>query len=137
MDGGVRLVLRGNDATRRAFREVGGGKLINDKGTELTLATTPDLIDGKFRLSGMYRDAQDGGLFAECFTGRTYGVVPGGAEPDLERAWVQATPSREASLYVEVIGKFIDRNGVEIEEFLSLKPDGACPSPCPTGRRLA
>lgn len=136
VDGGVRLVLRGSDATRRAFREVGGGKLIDDKGIELAQSTTPDLIDGKFRLSGMYRDAQDGGLFAECFTGRTYGVVPGGAEPDLERAWVQATPSRETSLYVEVVGKFIDRNAVEIEEFLSLKPNGACPSPAPRGAAL-
>ena len=131
VDGGVRLVIRGSDTSRRAFREVGVGKLVDDKGAELTLATTPDLIDGKFRLSGLYRDAQDGGLFSECFTGRTFGVTPGGAEPELERAWMQATPSREASLYVEVIGKFIGRNGVEIEEFLSLRPNGACP-PLPT-----
>jgi len=137
VDGGARLVLRGSAAPRRAFREVGVGKLIDDKGAELTLAPAPDLIDGKFRLRGLYRDAQDGGLFTECFTGRTYGVTPGGAEPDLEQAWTQATPSRETSLYVEVIGKFVDRSGVEVDEFLSLKPNGACPPLPPRGAALS
>lgn len=126
VDGGVRLVVRGSDATRRAFREVGVGKLIDDKGAELTLAATPDPIEGKFRLTGLYRDAQDGGLFTECYTDRTYAVAPGGAEPDLERAWVEATPSRETSVYAEVVGEFTGPNGVSILEFIALKRGATC-----------
>lgn len=136
VDGGVRLVIRGSASTRRAFREVGVGKLIDDKGAELTLAATPDPIEGKFRLSGLYRDAQDGGLFTECFTDRTYAVVPGGAEPELERAWVEATPSRETSLYAEVVGEFSGPNGVGIVEFLSLKRGATCPAQASRGAAL-
>lgn len=136
VDGGVRLVIRGSDSSRRAFREVGVGKLLDGKGAELTLAATPDPIDGRFRLSGLYRDAQDGGLFTECFTDRTYAVTPGGAEPDLERAWVEATPSRETSLYVQMIGEFTGPNGVNVVEFLGLKRGVACPAQASRGAAL-
>lgn len=136
VDGGVRLVIRGSDSARRAFREVGVGKLIDDKGAELTLATTPDPIEGKFRLTGLYRDAQDGGLFTECFTDRTYAVAPGGAEPDLERAWVEATPSRETGLYAEMIGEFTGPNGINVLEFLGLKRGTTCPAQPSRGAAL-
>ena len=108
VDGGVRLVLRGGTVARRAFREAEGDRLIAENGTELVRAPKPDLIDGPFQLAGLYRDTPTGGLFAECLTGRTYPVAPTGAEPDLEHAWTEATPSREAQLYVQVIGGFAD-----------------------------
>jgi len=136
VDGGVRLALRGNDNARRLFRQVGDGKLVAEGGTELARAAAPDPLDGKFRLSGMYRDAQDGGVFAACLAGRTYAVAGGGAEPDLEKAWVAATPSRDASLFVEIVGRFTEPGLIAVDEFLSLRRDGACPAPPPRGAAL-
>lgn len=136
VEGGVRLILRGGAANRRAFREIGSDRLVADDGSELLLTATPDPIDGRFRLSGMYRDAQDGGLFAPCLVGRTYGVAPGGAEPDLEKAWVDATPSRETSLYVEIIGSFDNNNSVTVDRFLGMKRGGACPALASRGSAL-
>src|SRR5882757_876173 len=126
VDGGVRLVLRGGTVARRAFREANGDRLVTENGTELVRALKPDLIEGSFQLAGLYRDTPNGGLFAECLTGRTYPVAPKGAEPDLEHAWTEATPSRDAQLYVQVIGGFADGE-IRIEHFLSLRRDGACP----------
>ena len=136
VEGGVRLILRGGTGNRRAFRESGTDKLLADDGSELLKAAIPDPIDGRFRLSGMYRDAQDGGLFAPCLVGRTYGVAPGGAEPELEKAWVDATPSRETSLYVEIIGSFDKNNSVTVDRFLGLKRGGACPALASRGSAL-
>jgi len=135
VEGGIRLVLRGANNSRRAFREI-GDKLVDDNGGELLRTDKPDPIDGKFRLAGMYRDAQDGGLFTACLVGRTYGVAPGGAEPELEKAWVEATPSREASLYAEIIGGFDNNNSITVDRFLSLKRDGTCPARVSRGSAL-
>lgn len=136
VEGGVRLVLRGTENSRRAFREIGVGKLVDDNGVELLRAEKPDPIDGKFRLAGMYRDAQDGGLFAACLAGRTYGVAPGGDEPALEKAWVEMTPSREASLYAEIIGGFDNNNSVTVDRFITVKRDGTCPPLASRGAAL-
>lgn len=136
VEGGIRLVLRGANNSRRAFREIGVGKLVDDNGVELLLTDKPDPIDGKFRLSGLYRDAQDGGLFAACLVGRTYGVAPGGEEPELEKAWVNLTPSREASLYVEIIGGFDNNNSITVDRFINVKRDGTCPPLASRGSAL-
>ncbi len=136
VEGGVRLVLRGGITPRRAFREVGVGKLVAENGTELVRQDTPDPIEGTFRLSGLYRDAQDGGLFTECFTGRTYGVAPGGAEPEVEKAWSETTPSREATLFVEVMARFGGRGTVEIDRLVGTKAQGSCSPPAPRGAAL-
>lgn len=136
VDGGVRLVLRGSVVGRRAFQQADGDRLIADNGTELKLATTPEKIDGRYQLEGLYRDAQDGGLFAECATGRTYSVAPGGAEPDLERAWVEATPSRDAQLFFQVVGRFTDDGRIEVESVANLKPNTTCPPPAPRSAAL-
>jgi heat shock protein HslJ len=135
VDGGVRLVLRGGTVARRAFREANGDRLVTENGTELVRAPKPDLIEGSFQLAGLYRDTPNGGLFAECLTGRTYPVAPKGAEPDLEHAWTEATPSRDAQLYVQVIGGFADGE-IRIEHFLSLSRDGACPPLAPRSAAL-
>ncbi len=126
VDGGVRMVLRGGAVARRVFREANGDRLIAADGTELVRAPTPDQIEGQYRLAGLYRDTQNGGLFAECLTGRTFPVAAVGAEPDLERAWTDATPSKDAQLYVEIIGRFVDGE-IQADRFLSLKRDGTCP----------
>jgi putative lipoprotein len=136
VDVGVRLVLRGGVTGRRAFREIGVGTLVAENGAELKRVATPDPIDGKFRLAGLYRDAQDGGLFAECLTGRTYSVAPGGAEPDLERVWVEATPSRETSIYVEIDARFAHPGTVAVDRLFSLKRDGTCSPLAPRGAAL-
>ena len=135
VDGGVRLVLRGGTIARRVFREANGDRLVAENGTELVRAAKPDLIEGRFQLAGLYRDTPNGGLFAECLTGRTYPVAPSGAEPDLEHAWTEATPSREAQLYVQVIGGFADSE-IRIDRFLSLSRDGACPPLAPRSAAL-
>ncbi|MGQ0580909.1 MAG: META domain-containing protein [Reyranella sp.] len=136
VDGGVRLILRGSVVARRAFREANDHRLIADDGAELVQAAAADKIDGRFRLEGLYRDAQDGGLFTECFTGRTYGVAPRGAEPDLEHAWVQAAPSRDAQLFFQVLGRFADDGEIEVERVLNLKPNTTCPPPPPRSAAL-
>jgi heat shock protein HslJ/membrane-bound inhibitor of C-type lysozyme len=136
VDGGVRLVLRGSTAARRAFRQADGDRLIAEDGTELTPAASTDKIGGLFRLEGLYRDAQNGGLFAECFTGRTFAVAPGGAEPDLERAWVEAAPSRDAQLFFQILGRFNDDGEIEVERVVALKPKGACPPAVPRSAAL-
>ena len=136
VDGGVRLVLRGSLVARRSFRQADGGRLIADDGTELAQAASVDNIDGRFRLEGLYRDAQDGGLFAECYTGRTFSVAPKGAEPDLEHAWVEAAPSREAQLFFQIAGRFSDDGQIEVERVLNLKKNGTCPPPAPRSATL-
>ncbi len=135
VDGGVRLVLRGGAAARRVFREADGDRLIAAEGTELARAAKPDPIDGRFQLAGLYRDTQSGGLFAECLTGRTFAVAPVGAEADLERAWTETTPSKEAQLYVEILGHFAGGE-IQADRFLSLKRDGACAPLAPRGSAL-
>jgi heat shock protein HslJ len=125
VDGGVRMVLRGGTAARRVFREANGDRLIAQDGTELARAATPDPIEGRFRLGGLYRDTPTGGLFAECLTGRTYPVAPSGAEPELEKAWTEATPSRDAQIYVQIVGGFADSE-VHVDRFLNLNRGGAC-----------
>ncbi|MDP1841755.1 MAG: META domain-containing protein [Reyranella sp.] len=136
VDGGVRLILRGGLVARRAFREANGNRLIADSGTELVQTAAADKIDGRFRLEGLYRDAQDGGLFTECFTGRTYGVASSGAEPDLEHAWVQAAPSRDAQLFFQILGRFADDGETEVERVLNLKPNATCPPQAPRSAAL-
>lgn len=136
VDGGVRLILRGNLVARRAFREANDNRLIADNGAELVQTATPDRIDGRFQLEGLYRDAQDGGLFTECFTGRTYGVAPSGAEPELEHAWVQAAPSRDAQLFFQIMGRFADGGAIEVERVLNLEPSATCPPPPPRSAAL-
>jgi heat shock protein HslJ len=127
VDGGARLVLRGAGAPR-VFRETGNDRLVGQDGMELTRAAAIDPIDGRYRMNGLYRDTQNGGVFSECQTGRTYQVVARAAESDLERAWTEATPSKLAQLYVEIVGHFVDGD-VEADKFISLKKDGACPPP--------
>ncbi len=136
VDGGVRLVLRGSIVGRRAFRQADGDRLIAENGVELTQTTTPEKIDGRFQLEGLYRDAQDGGLFAECSTGRTYRVGTSGAEPDLERAWIEAAPSRDAQLFFQIVGRFIDGGQIEVERVVNLKPNATCPPPAPRSAAL-
>ena len=133
VDGGVRLVLRGSGAPR-VYREA-GDRLIGRDGTELSRAAAVDPIDGRYAMGGLYRDTQNGGVFSECLTGRTYQVAPRGAESDLERAWTEATPSKQSQLYVEIVGHFVDGD-VEADKFISLKRDGACPPAAPRGAAL-
>ena len=82
--------------------------------TELARAAKPDKIDDRFELGGLYRDTPSGGMFAECLSGRTYTLAPGGAEPELEKAWTEATPSREASVFVRLQGRF-DEGEIVVE----------------------
>ena len=135
VDGGVRLVLRGGTGGRRVFREDDGDRLVAVNGNTLARTDQPDPIDGTFPMAGLYRDTQSGGLLTECLTGRTFMVAPGGAEPDLERAWTEATPSNSAQLYVEILGRFVSGE-ISAERFLSLKRDGACPPLAPRGSAL-
>src|SRR5262249_6166835 len=71
VDGGVRLVLRGAGPPR-VFREAASDRLIGKDGLELSRLAAVDPIDGRYRMSGLYRDTQNGGVFSECQTGRTY-----------------------------------------------------------------
>lgn len=127
VDGGVRMILRGGQVARRVFREANGDRLVAADGTELTRAAKPDAIDDRFELGGLYRDTPSGGTFAECLSGRTYVIAPGGAEPELEKAWTEATPSREASVFVRLQGSFHDGE-IHAERFLALDANATCPA---------
>lgn len=135
VDGGARLVLRGGTVARRVFREAAGDRLIAEDGSALARAASADPIDNSFRLAGLYRDTQNGGLFTECVTARTFEVAPTGAEPDLERAWTEATPSKQAQLYVEITGRFVGGE-IHAERFVGLKREGACPAMAPRSSAL-
>jgi heat shock protein HslJ/membrane-bound inhibitor of C-type lysozyme len=135
VDGGVRMILRGGVVPRRVFREANGDRLIAADGTELSRAAKPDTIDDQYELAGLYRDTQSGGMFAECLSGRTYTVAPGGAEPDLEKAWTEATPSRDASIFVRLQGRFHDTE-LHAERFLALDANAACPPVAARGSAL-
>lgn len=135
VDGGVRLILRGGLMPRRVFREANGDRLVAADGTELARAAKPDMIGDRFELAGLYRDTPSGGMFAECLSGRTYAIAPGGAEPELEKAWTDATPSREASVFVRLQGRFHD-NELNAERFLALDANAACPALAPRGAAL-
>jgi heat shock protein HslJ len=134
VDGGVRLVLRGTGAPR-VFREASGDRLIGKDGMDLSRAAAVDPIDGRYAMSGLYRDTQNGGVFNECQTSRTYQVLPQSAEADLQRAWTEATPSKNAQLYVEIVGHFVDGD-IEADQFISLNRSGACPPPAARGAAL-
>jgi heat shock protein HslJ len=134
VDGGVRLVLRGTGAPR-VFREASGDHLVGQVGMELSRAPSVDPIEGRYRMKGLYRDTQNGGVFNECQTGRTYQVLARGAESDLERAWTEATPSKDAQLYVEIVGHF-DDGDIQADRFISLNRNGACPPAAPRGAAL-
>jgi heat shock protein HslJ len=135
VDGGVRMILRGGLVPRRVFREANGDRLVAADGTELSRAAKPDMIDDRFELAGLYRDTPSGGMFAECLSGRTYPLAPGGAEPELEKAWTDATPSREASVFVRLQGSFRD-NELHAERFLALDANATCPPLAPRGSAL-
>ena len=136
VDGGVRLILRSGAVARRAFRQADEGRLVAESGTVLMRAATFDKIDGRFRLDGLYRDSQSGGLFTECSTGRTFGVAPGGAEPDLERTWTEVAPSREAQVFLQVLGRFSGDGEIEVESLLGIKPTATCPPLAPRSATL-
>jgi heat shock protein HslJ len=129
------LSLRGGLAPRRIFREADGDRLVAADGTELVRTAKPDMIDDRFELSGLYRDTPSGGMFAECLSGRTYTIAPGGAEPDLEKAWTEAAPSREASLFVRLQGSFRD-NELHAERLIALDANGTCPPLAARGSAL-
>lgn len=135
VDGGVRLVLRGGLVARRVFREADGDRLMAENGGELARTATTDPIDEPFQMAGLYRDTQTGGLFTECLTGRIFEVAPVGAEPDLERAWTEATPSKEGQLYFEIVGRFVS-GAIHAQRVLNLKRDGACPPQTPRSSAL-
>ena len=63
-------------------------------------------------------------------------MASGGAEPDLERAWVQAAPSRDAQLFFQILGRFADHGEIEVERVLNLKPNTTCPPPPPRSAAL-
>ncbi|MBX9944126.1 MAG: META domain-containing protein, partial [Reyranella sp.] len=128
---------RGAGATRRVFRQADGGRLVAADGTELARAAAVDTIDGRFQLEGLYRDSQNGGLFAECFTGRTFAVAPGGAEPELERIWTEAAPSRDAQLYFQIVGRFTTDGEIGVDSVVNFKREAtACPPLAPRSAAL-
>jgi hypothetical protein len=108
VEGGVRLViLRGGDGDLAARLPRGRGSA-SWSPTEGSRAHAegrdhPTSIDGRFRLSGLYRDAQDGGLFARM-PRRAHLWRRAGRRRARPRAGLGARRRRRAraSLYVEV-----------------------------------
>ena len=137
VDGGVRLVLRGSLVARRAFRQADGDRLIADE-RHRTGADAPPPT----------RSTGGSGSTASIATPRTAGCSPsaspaapsrwrpGGAEPDLERAWIEAAPSRDAQLFFQILGRFTDDGEIEVERVLNLQANATCPPPAPRSAAL-
>ena len=136
VDGGVRLILRGGIVARRVFREADADRLIAENGSELVAKPSSEQVAGSYQIEGLYRDGQGGGLFAECATGRTFSVAPTAAEPELEHAWIEASPSRDAQLFFQVVARFVDDGRIEVERVVNLKPNATCPPQAPRGAAL-
>lgn len=130
VDGGLRLILRGEAVARRSLREAPGGRLVDTAppGLEFAPLATADPIDEGFRLNGMFRVTPDGGVFTDCLTGRNLHVLASAAEEQLERAWTDATPARDAALYASMVARFRGETRVLAEQFIGLKPGESCPS---------
>lgn len=138
VDGGQRLVLHGGQPPRRAFRRADDGSLVaTDKsGTVLQPLVPADPIDDTFRLDGMFRVGPVAGLFTECVTARTFYLSPEGAEAEMDRAWTQATPRREAQIYASIVGRFAADGQLAVERFLGLDRGQTCPLPAPSSASL-
>ena len=135
VEGGVRLVLRGGKTSKRSFRETGNDRLVDENGTELERQATADPIDGVFRVTGQYRDTNNGSVFTECLTGRSYEMAQSPVETELERTWAEVTPSREAQIFVELEARF-GKGEIVAERLVSMKREGTCPTPPPRGAAL-
>ncbi len=135
VDGGVRLVLRGGRTSKRTFSEVGNDRLVDENGTELERQVTSDPIDGLFRLLGQYRDTNNGSVFTECITGRSYEMAQSPVETELERTWTEVTPSRQAQILVELYARF-GKGEILAERLVSMKREGTCPPPPPRSASL-
>lgn len=135
VDGGLRMVLRASMAARRAFREANSDKLVDEKGTVLERQPQPDPVDGLFRLIGMYRDTNNGGLFTECLTGRTFELAQNAVEAELQKTWTDVTTSKQAQIFVDIEGRF-GKGEFVAERLLAFKRDGACPAPPPRSAAL-
>lgn len=135
VDGGLRMVLRSSTTARRTFREPGNDRLVDEKGTELERQARPDPVDGLFRMIGMYRDTNSGGLFTECLTGRTFELASNPVENELQKTWTDVTPSRQAQIFVDLEARF-GKGELVAERLVALKRDGICPSPPPRSAAL-
>ncbi len=135
VDGGVRMVLRASMTARRAFREANSDRLVDEKGTELERQPQPDPVDGLFRLIGMYRDTNNGGLFTECLTGRTFELAQNAVEAELQKTWTDVTTSKQAQIFVDIEGRF-GKGEFVAQRLLASKRDGACPAPPPRSAAL-
>jgi copper homeostasis protein (lipoprotein) len=129
------MVLRASTTARRAFREAGGDRLVDEKGTELQRQAQADPVDGLFRVIGMYRDTNNGGLFTECLTGRTFELAPNAVEAELQKTWTDVTPSKQAQIFVDIEARLI-KGEVAAERLLAFKRDGTCPAPPPRSAAL-
>ena len=138
VDGGLRLVLHGHSPARRSFRAADDGGLVaaDNSGTILRPLLPADPIDELFQLDGMFRVGPVAGLFAECVTARTFYLTPDGAEADMDRAWTQATPGREAQIYASIVGRFTADGELSVERFLGLQRGQTCPLPTPSSASL-
>ena len=138
VDGGLRLVLHGGQPARRSFRMADDGGLVatDSEGAVLRPLVPADPIDDRFRLDGMFRDGPVAGLFTECVTARTFYLSPKGAEAELERAWTQATPGREAQIYASIVGRFTADGQLSVERFLGLQRGQTCPRPAASSAAL-
>ena len=97
--GGTHLTLRGSD--EQAFAPFGasvlrkldaGGRPIVS-GLEYDLRRSSGLapLEPELLLRGLYRDAEEGAVFADCRTGRPLPVSAGGDRPALEAAYRRAS----------------------------------------------
>ena len=138
VDGGLRLVLHGGSPARRSFRIADDGGLVaTDKSGAILRPLVPvDPIDESFQLDGMFRIGPVAGLFAECVTARTFYLTPSGAEAEMDRAWTEATPGREAQVYASIAGRFTADGELTVERFLGLHRGQTCPPPTPFSASL-
>ena len=137
--GGARLTLHGGEvqtftpfgASVLRKLDAGGRAIVSGLEYDLrrTDAVTP--LEPVLSLRGLYRDAEEGALFADCRTGRPVPVSAGGDRPALDAAYRRARRRPGGEVLVRFDGRIVRTDGphasaVSITRFLDASRTERC-----------
>jgi uncharacterized lipoprotein NlpE involved in copper resistance len=113
--GGARLTLRGGEVETFApfgasiLRplDAAGRPIASEREHDLLRTSTVAPLEPELLLRGLYREAGDDALFADCRTGRPIPVAVGGERPALEAAYRRARAGRGADVLVRFDGRIV------------------------------
>jgi uncharacterized lipoprotein YbaY/uncharacterized lipoprotein NlpE involved in copper resistance len=151
----IRLVLRGGREAPLFFQPLEGGAALakldlqgeplrSRQPDRLQRLATPQPIDPRLHLSGMFRYMADAANIRLCATGARLPVAMEADYPRLERAYLKALPAGAAGkpMLVNLEGLITNRPSAEpgqppqrtlvVERFVGVHPVQGCPQPNPS-----